>query len=84
MFFWSCGGKLGVHLELSRRPQGPARIASENSGHFPSCEGHIWFALELLLANRAEYRIQSVDSEVLSGGDRDLALLLQVQLGSQA
>ena len=38
-FFWSCGGKLGFPLEFRRRPQGPARIASENSGHFPSYKG---------------------------------------------
>ena len=50
-FFSSCGGKLGVPLELRRGPQGPAHIASEKLGLFLGCEGHVRIPLILLPSN---------------------------------
>ena len=83
-FFSSCGGKLGVPLEFQWGSQGPARVASEMSGLFSSCEGPIGTPLELLLVNRAVSRVQSVDSVFLTRVDRDLRLLIKLQLGGQA
>ena len=83
-----------VFLELRREasgssrvetgPSGTALIASEKSGLFLCCEGHVGIPLESLPANRAVSRIQSGNSVFLSGGDRDLRLPIKVQLGIQA
>ena len=83
-FFSSCSRKLGVSLELQRGPQGPARVASEKSALFQSCDGHVVIVLESLPVNSTVSRVQSVNSAVLSSSDRDLRLPLKVQLGSQA
>ena len=58
-FFLSCGGKLGVPLELRRGPQGPACVSSEKSGLLSSFEGQDRIPLESLPANRAVSRLQS-------------------------
>ena len=42
------GGCLGAPLELQRGSQGPARVASEKSGLFSSCEGPVGIPLKLL------------------------------------
>ena len=65
-------------------PQGPAPVASEKSGLFSSCEGHVGILLESLLVNRAVSRVQLGNSVFFSSGDRDLGLFIKVQLGSQA
>ena len=83
-FFSSCGRKLEVPLELRQGPQGPACVASEKPGLFSSFEGHVRIPLESLPVNRTVSRVQLVDSVFLSSGDRDLGLLIKVQLGSQA
>ena len=83
----SCGGKLGAPLKLrqgTQGPQGPAPVASEKSGLFSSCKGHVGILLESLLVNRAVSRVQLGNSVFFSSGDRDLGLFIKVQLGSQA
>ena len=82
-FFSSCGGMLGVPLELRRRPQGPACVASEKSGLYSSCEGHVGIPLESLPANRAVSKIQSGNSVFLSHGVRNLGFPIKLQPGSQ-
>ena len=52
------GGCGGVHLELQRGSQGPARVASEKSGLISSCEGPVGIPLESQLVNRAVSRVQ--------------------------
>ena len=76
------GGCRGAPLELQRGSQGPARVASEKSGPFSSCEGPIRIPLESLPVNRSVSRVQSGNSVFLSGGDQDLGLPIKVQLGS--
>ena len=56
-FFSSCGGKLGVPLELQWVPQGPACVASEKSGLFPSCERHVRIPLQLLPGKKVVSRV---------------------------
>ena len=83
-----------VFLELRREASGSSRIemgpsvttliATEKSGLFLCCEGHVGIPLESLPANRPVSRIQSGNSVFLSGSDRDLRLPIKVQLGSQA
>ena len=71
----------------SRVETGPlvtALVASEKSGLYSSCEGHIEIPLESLPANRALSRVQSVDSVFRIGIDRDLGLPIKLQLASQA
>ena len=63
---------------------GSARVASEKSGLFSSCEGHVGIPFESLQVNRAVSRVHSGNSVFLSGEDRDLGLPIRVQLGSQA
>ena len=60
------------------------RVASEKSGLFSSCKGHVEIPLESLPENRAMSRVQSVNSVFPSGGDRDVTLPIKLQLGSQA
>ena len=45
-FFSSCGGKLGVPVNLRWRPHGPDCVSSEKSGLFPCCEGHVGIPLQ--------------------------------------
>ena len=83
-----------VFLELRREASGSSRIemgpsvttliATEKSGLYSSCEGHIEIPLESLSANRALSRVQSVDSVFRIGIDRDLGLPIKLQLASQA
>ena len=54
-----CGRKRGVPLELQRGSQGLARVASEKSGLFLSCEGLVRIPLESLPPNSAVSRVQS-------------------------
>ena len=61
-FFSSCGGKLGVPLDLRWGPPGPARVASEKSGLFSSCKGPVWIPHKSLPINRAVSRVQSGNS----------------------
>ena len=61
-----------VPFELLQGPQGPAPVASEKSVVFSSCEGHVGFTLESLLANKAVSRVQSGKSVFLSSSDRNL------------
>ena len=60
-----------------------ALVASEKTGLFLSCEGHIWIPLDSLPAHRALSRVQLVDSGFLTGIDRDLGLPIKLQLASQ-
>ena len=76
-------GSLGFLLSCDGDLRDPL-VASEKSGLFSSCEGLVGIPLEWLLANRAMFRGQSVNSIFLSSGDRDLGLPVKVQLGSQA
>ena len=83
-----------VFLELRREdwgsscvetgPSGTALVASEKTGLFLSCEGHIRIPLDSLPAHRALSRVQFVDSGFLTGIDRDLGLPIKLQLVSQA
>ena len=83
-----------VFLELRREasgssrvemgPSGTALIASEKSGLFLCCEGHVGIPLELLPANRALSRVQLMDSVFLTSVNRDLGLPIKLQLASQA
>ena len=83
-----------VFLELRREdwgsscvetgPSGTALVASEKSGFFSSCEGHMEIPIKSLPANRALSRVQSVDSGFPIGIDRDLGLPIKLQLASQA
>ena len=71
----------------SRVETGPsvtALDASEKSGFFSSCEGHMEIPIKSLPANRALSRVQSVDSGFPIGIDRDLGLPIKLQLASQA
>ena len=61
-----------------------ALVASEKTGLFLSCEGHIWIPLNFLPAHRALSRVQLVDSGFFTGIDRDLGLPIKLQLASQA
>ena len=72
-FLLICDGDLRDLLMLPQR-----------SKVFSSCEGHVGIPLELLPANRAMSRVQLGNSVFLSCGDRDLGLLIKMQLGSQA
>ena len=83
-FVLNCGRTLEVPLKLRRGPQGPARLASENSILFLSLKEHDGFSLKSLPANRAVARVQSGNSVFLSTGSRDLRLPHKVQLGTQA
>ena len=78
------GGCRGAPLDVPRGSQGPARVSSENSGLFSSCEGPVGIPLKSLPANRVVSRVQSGNSVFLSSGDWDLGLPIKVQLGSQA
>ena len=69
---------------MQRGSQGLARVASEMSGFFSSCEGPIGFPLESLPTNRAVSRLQSGNSVFLSGGDSGLGLIIKVQQENQA
>ena len=82
-FFFSCSGKLGAPLELRLGPQA-ALVASEKSGLYSSCEGHVGIPFESLPAHRALSRVQSVDSGFLTSVDRDLGLPIKLQPESQA
>ena len=83
-----------VFLELRREasgssrvetgPSGTALIASEKSGLFLCCEGHVGIPLESLPANRALSRVQLMDSVFLTSVNRDLGLPIKLQLASQA
>ena len=71
----------------SRVETGPsvtALDASEKSGFFSSCEGHMEIPIKSLPVNRALSRVQSVDSVFPIGIDRDLGLPIKLQLVSQA
>ena len=71
----------------SRVETGPsvtALVASEKSGFFSSCEGHMEIPIKSLPVNRALSRVQSVDSVFPIGIDRDLGLPIKLQLASQA
>ena len=84
MFFlelrWEASGSSRVEMG----PSGPALVASETSGLFLCCEGHVGIPLESLPANRALSKVQSVDSVFLTSVDRDLGLPTKLQLASQA
>ena len=82
-FFSSCGGMLGVPLELRWELQGPTCVTSEKSGLYSSCEWHVGIPLVLLPVNRAVSSIQSGNSVFLSCSVKDLGLPVKVQLGSQ-
>ena len=84
MVFLELQREAWVPLDLRWGPLGPACGASENSGLFWSCEGHVGISLESLSGNRAMSRVQSGNTVFLSSGDRDLGLPISVQLGSQA
>ena len=83
-----------VFLELRREASGSSRIemgpsvttliATEKSGLFLCCEGHVGIPLELLPANRALSRVQLMDSVFLTSVNRDLGLPIKLQLASQA
>ena len=71
----------------SRVETGPsvtALDASEKSGFFSSCEGHMEIPIKSLPVNRARSRVQSVDSVFPIGIDRDLGLPIKLQLVSRA
>ena len=61
-FFSSCGGKLGVPVNLRWRPHGPDCVSSEKSGLFPCCEGHVGIPLQSPPGNRAMSRVLLVNS----------------------
>ena len=72
-FFSSCYRDLRVLLVL---PQGSQLLLSS--------KGHLRIPLELLQGKTASSRVECVNSVFLSSGDRDLRVVMMVQLRSQA
>ena len=56
-FFSSCGGKLGIHLELRQGPQGTSPVASGKSSLLSSCERENGIAPESQQGNHASTRL---------------------------
>ena len=69
---------------MRQGPHRPACVASEKSGLFPCCEGHVGIPLQLPPGNRTVSRVLLVNSVFLSSDDGDLGLPLKDQQGSQA
>ena len=77
------GGCCGAPLDVPRGSQGPARVSSENSGLFSSCEGPVGIPFKLVQWTRASSRVQVGNSGFLSSSDRYPGILMEIPLGSQ-
>ena len=80
----SCSEKHWVPLNLQRGPQGASSIASGNSGHRSSCEGHLRISLESLQRNRESSQVEAGNSGLLSSCGRDLGVPIELHQKSQA
>ena len=75
-FFWSCGSKRGVPLELPREPQGPALGASGKSILHASCKGPLGILLQSLPGLRFSSGAEARTSGFLSSADIDFGVLM--------
>lgn len=69
-FFLSCGGKLGVALELQWGSQGTSTVAKRQSSLLSSFEGKLGIALESLQWNPASSQVEGRSCGFLSWGGK--------------
>ena len=83
-FFSSCGGTLGVSIDLQWRPQGPNHVASGKSSLHASYERALGIPLQWVTGVRSSSGAQAGTSGFLSKADMDLGVPMRFQQGIEA
>lgn len=69
-FFSSCGGRLGIPLQVLWATQEASHVASGMSSLHSRCEGRRWIALDSLQGNQSSIHMEGVISRCFSSCSR--------------